>query len=126
MTHSTYLVPHPTHRPKSRGFRHGGELNSSLENRFADQIPIQRKIMHVSRMTIENFRNFENIDLTELPPVHVVVGENRQVQLVAWPPAGLDSRRTLHDSPIRIDRGHLSTMMAVPWTTSSWSTEDSA
>ena len=33
--------------------------------------------MHISRIAIDNFRNFCAIDLTELPPVQVIVGENR-------------------------------------------------
>ena len=33
--------------------------------------------MHISRIAIERFRNFESIELADLPPVHVVVGENR-------------------------------------------------
>lgn len=33
--------------------------------------------MHISRIAISNFRNFDELDLAKLPPVHVVVGENR-------------------------------------------------
>lgn len=32
--------------------------------------------MHIARIAIANYRNFEQLDLANLPPVHVIVGEN--------------------------------------------------
>ncbi len=58
--------------------------------------------MHISRIDIQNFRNFDHLDLGDLPPSHVIVGENRagksnllHALRLVLDPSLPDSRRSL-------------------------------